>query len=118
MRWEVNYFKDADGSYPVKDFLDAIDASASAKFFRCFGLLEEYGIQVREPYVKSLTGHSKLKEIRVKAAPNIYRIIYFIYSGRQIILLHGFVKKTQKTHPRDIDLAEKRMKRFLNEGGK
>lgn len=102
-------------SHPVKEFLDSIDNKAAAKFFRCFSLLEEHGINVREPYVKSLTGHSKMKEIRVKAAPNIYMIIYFIHTGKRIIFLHGFVKKTDKTPPGEIDVAEKRMKRFLEE---
>lgn len=114
MSWAVEYYKGPGGkSSPIKEFLDSIDNKAAAKFFRCFGLLEEHGINVREPYVKSLTGHSKLKEIRVKAAPNIYRIIYFIHTGKKIILLHGFVKKTEKTPSGEIEIAEKRMKMFL-----
>lgn len=114
MSWTVEYYKESGRkSYPIKEFLDAIDDKAAAKFFRCFALLEEHGIEVREPYVKSLTGHGKLKEIRVKAAPNIYRIIYFIHIGKRIVLLHGFVKKTEKTPPGEIEIAEKRMKRFL-----
>lgn len=117
MLWTVEYYKEpGKDRYPVKEFIDSIDNKAAAKFFRCFSLLEEHGIEVREPYVKSLTGHSKLKEIRVKVASNIYRIIYFIHTGRRIVLLHGFIKKTEKTPPAEIEIAEKRMKRFLGGG--
>jgi len=64
MSWTVEYYKESGrNSYPIKEFLDAIDDKAAAKFFRCFALLEEHGIEVREPYVKSLTGHGKLKEM-------------------------------------------------------
>lgn len=115
MLWTVEYFRETNGSYPVKEFLDSIDNKASAKFFRCFDLLAKHGINVREPYVKSIAGHSKLKEIRVQAAPSIYRLFFFFHTGRRIILLHGFVKKTEKTPMREIETAEKRMKRFLEE---
>lgn len=75
----------------------------------------ESPINVREPYVKSITGHSKLNEIRVQAAPSIYRLFFFFHTVRRIVLLHGFVKKTEKTPMREIEIAEKRMKRFLEE---
>lgn len=117
MLWIVEYYKEhGKNRYPVKEFLNSIDNKATAKFFRCFSLLEEHGIEVREPYVKSLAGHSKLKEIRIKATSNIYRIIYFIHTGKRVILLHGFIKKTTKTPPAEIETAEKRMKKFLEKG--
>jgi phage-related protein len=115
-KWTVQYYMKAGGTYPVRDFIHAIDKSAAAKFHRIFGLLEEYGIAVREPHVKSIHGHSKLKEIRVKAAPCIYRIIFFFAPARKAILLHGFVKKTEKTPPREIELAEQRMSDYIKRG--
>ena len=52
-------------------------------------------------------------EIRVDKSTNIYRIFYFVYTGRRFILLHGFQKKTQKTPKREIEIAEKRRKEFI-----
>ena len=45
----------------------------------------------------------------------IYRILYFLYKEKTFILLHGFVKKTDKTPPGDaINIAEKRMKEIIS----
>jgi len=76
-------------------------------------LLEELGLNAREPYVKPLG--DKLYEVRAKDSNGIYRVIYFAYTGQQFIMLHGFTKKTQKTPPKEIEVAKKRMEEFMNE---
>jgi phage-related protein len=50
-----------------------------------------------------------LFEVRTNLAGNIYRVL-FCLDGSTIVLLHGIAKKTQKTPPRDLSLARKRMK--------
>jgi len=42
------------------------------------------------------------------------RIFYFSYTGKRFVLLHAFLKKTDKTPPAEIDIAEKRMQDFIN----
>ncbi len=59
-------------------------------------------------YCKKLKGHPGLLELIYKYRKNAYRIFYF-FSGTTIILLHGFLKKTEKTPIREIELAKKRM---------
>ena len=88
-----------------------------AKFARIFELLEARGTDVGYPYVDSITD-TKLFEIRVEQQKNIYRILYFAYTGKRFILLHGFQKKTQKTPRRHIDIAEDRRKEFISRGKK
>ncbi|MBS3982355.1 MAG: type II toxin-antitoxin system RelE/ParE family toxin, partial [Dethiobacter sp.] len=56
-----------------------------------------------EPHVKNISG--KLWELRIKSTSDISRIFYFIPVGKNIVLLHGFVKKTQKTPNREIQTA-------------
>jgi phage-related protein len=73
--------------------------------------LEESGIDVGMPHVKPL--ENKLYEIRVRVDRNAYRIIYFLHTGQQFVLLHGFQKKTQKTPPRELKLAKKYLEEFL-----
>ena len=63
------------------------------------------GTQLREPYSKSLG--DGIFELRAKQSSNITRILYFFVVGHQIILTNGFVKKTQKTPPEEIALAQK-----------
>ena len=61
----------------------------------------------------------KLWELREESNTNIYRILYVFFTGKRIILLHGFTKKTQKTPRREIELALKYLSRYeAIEGGK
>lgn len=116
-QWEVKFYEFEEGSSPVFDWYNEQDAKVKAKFARIFDLLEEHGISVKKPYVDSITD-TKLFEIRVEQQTNIYRILYFAYTGKQFILLHGFQKKTQKTPTRHIDLAETRRKDFISRNKK
>jgi phage-related protein len=69
------------------------------------------------PYTKQVKG--KIRELRVKDNRGAVRVLYFTFTGKRFILLHGFMKKTDKTPERDIEIAEKRMNDFLQrEGGK
>jgi phage-related protein len=55
----------------------------------------------------------KLYEVRVRVDRNAYRIIYFLHTGQQFVLLHGFQKKTQKTPSKELKLAKKYLEEFL-----
>ncbi len=113
MEWTVIFYKTEDKHSPVEEWLNAIPKSAKAKIIRNMFLLEELGLTVREPYVKPLG--DKLYEVRAKDPNGIYRVIYFAYTGKQFVMLHGFTKKTQKTPPKEIEVAKKRMEEFINE---
>ena len=117
MQWSLEYYVDENGKSPVKNFIDAISAESKAKFIFIADLLTEYGLSVREPYVKPITGSRKLFEIRLKDHQNIHRVSDFASTGRKLILLHGFTKKTDKTPRREIDIAEARMKDYLAKRG-
>ena len=79
-------------------------------------LLEEYGNLAREPLSKHLG--DGIFELRVQETGNIYRVLYFFYIGKRIILTHGFVKKTQKTPPNEIKRAKQYRENFLANEGK
>jgi phage-related protein len=49
-------------------------------------------------------------ELRIKAAEGIARVLYCTVVGRRVTFLHQFVKKTEKTPSRELDLARRRMK--------
>ncbi len=53
---------------------------------------------------------SGLFELRLKGAEGIARIFYCTLIGRKIVMLHSFIKKSQKTPPRERQIAEVRMK--------
>ena len=89
--------------------MEALDPTFRAKFLHIAEMFESLGPQkVREPYVKHLDG--RLWEIRMKAQPGIARAVYVTVTGRRIVVLHAFVKKSQKTPRAALELARKRMK--------
>lgn len=112
-KWKISFYQSSTGNPVVLEWFSKQDAKIQAKFARIFDLLEDKGTMVGMPYVRPIAG--KIYEIRVEQSTNIYRILYFTYTNRQIILLHGFQKKTQKTPKKEIDLAEKRRKEFISE---
>ena len=117
MSWMIDYYTSESGKSPVKDFIDSLSPESKAKFIFIADLLTEYGMNVREPYVKPITGIRKLHEIRIKDKQSIHRIFYFAFTGKRLVLLHGFTKKTDKTPSREIGIAEKRMKDFISRKG-
>ena len=75
---------------------------------RLIDVVERHGLeQLREPHVKHLDG--KLWELRVKASEGIARGIYVTQVGRRVVVLHVFVKTSQKTPSRAMTLARNRM---------
>jgi len=113
MKWLVEFYKSINDSSPVEAWLDGLHESARAKILRNMLLLQEFGLSIKEPYVKPLG--EKLYEIRAKDPKGIYRVIYFAYTGRRFVLLHGFTKKTQKTPRKEIEIAKKRMEEYTHE---
>ncbi|RMF11332.1 MAG: type II toxin-antitoxin system RelE/ParE family toxin [Alphaproteobacteria bacterium] len=80
-----------------------------ARFLRIGEMLARYGpLQVGMPYVRSL-GRG-LWEMRLTGRDGIARAIYFAADRKQLVVVRAFVKKTQKTPLREIELALRRMK--------
>ncbi len=113
MEWEVEFYTDENGTKPVKEWILGLEENARSVVLRNLDLLEQLGVGIREPYVKHL--ENKLYEVRAKDRKGIYRIIYFAHTGKRFVLLHGFVKKTQKTPRKEIEMAKKRMMEMINE---
>jgi phage-related protein len=93
----------------VRDELEALPADMKARFRRIVELIQDHGLErVCEPHVKHLEG--ALWEMRMKGKDGISRAIYIAASGRRVVVVRVFVKKTQKTPRREIDLALERAK--------
>ncbi len=114
MQWAIEYYVTSEGRCPVKEFIDGLSFEAQAKYIFIADLLAEYGINVREPYVKPIKGQKKLFEMRMKDSANIHRVFYFAHTGKKLVLLHGFTKKTDKTPVKEIDTALARMHDYLS----
>jgi len=102
--WEAYFLNDA-----VKAELDEQPIDVRAAVERIVQLIRDVGLeQVHEPYVKHLDGW--LWEMRLKGKDGIARAIYATATGKRIVVVRVFTKKTQKTPQRELKLAQKRAK--------
>ena len=113
--WTIEYYVEDDGTVPVREFILGLDAKTRARFEWSLEQLRVRNVLAREPLVKQVEG--KIYELREESRTNIYRVFYFFFTGRRIVLLHGFQKKTPKTPSNEIAMARKRMNRFIEKGG-
>jgi phage-related protein len=105
----AKFFCTASGSEPVREWLRELNKDDRHIIGEDIKTLE-FGWPIGMPLCRSIVGHKDLWEVRSKlAGGRIARVIFYIKDG-EMILLHGFSKKTQKTPPNDLDLATKRRK--------
>ena len=103
MVWHVELIREAEAE------LLALPPNMRARFLHIAEMLEEFGPQrVGMPHVRALDG--KLWEIRMTGRDGIARAIYVTRTGQRVVVLHVFVKKTQKTTWRAIEIAYTRMR--------
>ena len=70
-------------------------------------MIRNYGLErVHEPHIKHLEG--PLWEMRMKGKDGISRAVYVTAKGRLVVVLRVFLKKTQKTPRREIEIALER----------
>ena len=113
--WEIEYYAATNGQIPVKEFVEALNVKERAKVARTIDLLEEFGINLGMPYAEHVEG--ELWELRARLSNNRYRIIYFLNTGKVFIMLHGFVKKTQKISKNELETAKKRLRDYISRRG-
>lgn len=109
MKCEVNYFISSKGDIPVQDFLNQ-NTKLKAKAIRILSQVQIYGLVSVIPHIKKLQG-TPLWEIRILGKDSA-RILYITQTQEKILLLHGFLKKTQKTPPKEINIALNRLREY------
>lgn len=99
MDWEIGFYQKENGEIPVEDFLLSLNPKLRAKAYSDILLLKKLGINIREPFSTAIKceRYKGLFELRVKFSSDITRIFYFLYEKNTFVLLHGFIKKTNKT---------------------
>ena len=102
-RWAIEVIEEAERE------IKALPADMQGQFLHLAEMLEEQGPhRVGMPHVRPL--ERKLWEIRMKGRDGIARAIYVAASGRRLIVVRAFAKKTERTPRREIELALRRMK--------
>ena len=115
MKYELELFEKVDGKTPVLEFILSLDPKQQAKIYREIDLLEKFGNELHYPHIDSIKGkkYIGLWELRIEFASNIFRIFYFLPQNNKAVLLHGIVKKKQRTPQKELDIALERMKEYL-----
>ena len=105
---EVIFYCSDNGNEPVREWLlslDPIDRKTIGEDI----MVAEFGWPIGMPVVKNL--EKGLWEIRSNISDGKISRVIFTVQDKKMVLLHGFVKKTQKTPKHDLDLARKRKSR-------
>ncbi len=109
MKWRVEFFSDN-----IMKRLNQWPPALLAQFLRTLNLIEKYGpFEVGMPKVKNMG--KGLFEIRVKAHTGIGRAFFCLMQGQTIVILHGYIKKSEKAPKKELNLALDRMKEVRHE---
>ena len=103
MDYRIEYY-----SEDVEDEILALPDTLAARYVVLTRRMTAGGANLGPPHTDSFG--DGLFELRLKGAEGIARVFFCMLIGRRIMMLHSFVKKTQKTPPREIEIALKRMK--------
>ncbi len=106
MKWRITFYSEKVESQTLK-----FPAGILANFLHIAEMIEDLGLNLGKPYVGRLD--AGLYEIRSKGKEGIGRSVYCMAKGKEIVILHSFIKNSQKVPKKDLDLAKKRMKEVL-----
>jgi len=103
MSYSIHYY-----SASVQTDLLSMPATLQARYIGLTDRMKTVGANLGEPHTKAMG--DGLFELRLMGAEGIARVMYCTLSGKRIVMLHGFVKKTQKTPRTELETAIRRMK--------
>ena len=103
MTWTVTFY-----SEKVENQTLELPAGILANLLHVLDLVEEFGPSIGRPHTAPLG--KGLFEIRAKGPEGISRSLFCTIKGQDIVILHTFIKKTQKIPKKHMDLARKRLK--------
>lgn len=96
----------------VEAELDAWPVGLRARYRALTVRMEEYGPNLGMPHTRALG--NGLFEMRAKAEEGIGRVFFCTVVGRKIVILHSFIKKTDKTPKRELNIALTRQKEVIS----
>lgn len=106
--YTIQYYSEA-----IEGEVLALPTGLLARYFALTDRMVIEGANLHEPHTKAMKGG--LFELRLKSVEGIARVMYCTMVGKRIVMLHSFVKKTQKNSAKDLKLAIQRMKEIKND---
>jgi len=102
MNYTITYY-----NIEVQTDILALPKTLQARYIGLSARMMVHGANLGEPHTKALG--DGLFELRLKGSEGIARVFYCTLVGRRIVMLHSFVKKTQKTPAHELNIAKNRM---------
>ena len=118
--YKVIFYRNKNDKSEIVEYLDELKKKGTTskserinrnKILAYIGALEKYGTRIGEPVVKHIDGD--IWELR----PLDNRIFFFYWKDNKYVLLHHFIKKTNKTPPREIKTAQAKLAAYLERHG-
>jgi phage-related protein len=103
MSWKITFF-----NQKVEAEILAFPAGILANFLHILEMIEEFGPALGKPHTAPMGGG--LFEIRAKGREGIGRAFFCAVKGQEIVILHSFIKKTQRTPKKELERARRRLK--------
>ena len=116
MDFEIALYRDKNGNVPVKQFLINLGRDQPALRRLTDGGISKLRDRRRHGWPLTRSIGEGLFELRV-GHKDISRVIWFFHSGRKIVLVHGFVKKTDELPRADLRIANQRRTDYLRRVG-
>jgi phage-related protein len=107
MRWEIAYFNEK-----VEHAVFRLPKTLLARYVHMTSLMQEYGPNLGMPHTRYMSDN--LFEMRLKGQEGIARVFYCAIMNKEIVVLHAFVKKQQKTPAKELKIAKQRLKEVLD----
>ena len=114
--YEIVFYHSRNGESEIENYLDELGKKAETrkearinrtKILSYLTAISQYGTRIGQPVVKHID--EDIWELR----PLSNRIFFFYWQDNKFVLLHHFIKKSQKTPPREIEQARLKLKDFL-----
>lgn len=103
--YKITFYSAIGSDYcPVKEYINNLSEKDKAKVLTYIEFLRKNKGILDQPYSKHIRG--KIRELIIDFSRRRHRIFYFTFIGKNIILLHAFLKHTAKTPEREINKAE------------
>ncbi len=107
MQWIITYYSES-----IQEEILALPAGFLGRYLRYSERMEVYGPDLGMPHTRAMG--DGLFELRLKAEEGIARLFYCTMVGKKIVMLHQFIKKTDKTPLKELETARRRMKEIKN----
>ncbi len=107
MDWEIEYIN-AKVAENILNFPDGI----LARYLRLTDLIVEFGPNLGLPHTKRI--EKGLFELRIKGKEGVARVFFCNKSGRKIVILHSYLKKTNKIPKKELKIAQRRLKEVMS----